>query len=72
MKAQATPAAKSAKQAPVVHIKLTAPILTKLEEGVEKTGINKSALSRLALERGLEVVLSQLNPDPTPPAKHAA
>ncbi|MCW1922685.1 hypothetical protein OKA05_08980 [Luteolibacter arcticus] len=53
-----------------VPLKLTPALETKVAEAVEATGLKKSDVLRMSVERGLDVLLAQLTSDPK--ATHAA
>ena len=47
-----------------VPVKLTPAIDKKVEDAAAETGLKKSDVIRMAVERGIDVLLSQLNSSP--------
>lgn len=50
-----------------VPVRLTPAIATKVSEAAEETGLKKSDVLRMSVERGIPVLLAQLNSDPAQP-----
>ncbi len=54
-----------------VPVKLTPAIVSKVDAAAKETGLKKSDVLRMSIERGVDVLLAQLNSEPKP-LKHSA
>ncbi len=61
---QAPAAGEEATAKKIFAVKLPVPMHDKLDDAARKTGLGKSDLARLSLERGLDILLTQLSSEP--------